>query len=121
MFTETTNFSGEVDLVFKIIIGISIFFLVGITAVMIYFVIRYRRSKHPKAIQVKDSTALEVTWTLIPLAIAMLMFYYGYAAFRTQRAFPPDAMNVTVIGKMWVWSFVYPGDKESDMPGFRQS
>ena len=115
MFTETTNFSGEVDLVFKIIIGISIFFLVGITAVMIYFVIRYRRSKHPKAVQVKDSTALELAWTLIPLAIAMLMFYYGYAAFRTQRVFPSDAMNVTVVGKMWVWSFVYPGDKESDM------
>jgi cytochrome c oxidase subunit 2 len=115
MFTEATNFSGDVDLAFKVIIGISIFFLVGITTVMIYFVIRYRSSKHPKAVQVKDSTALEITWTLIPLALAMLMFYYGYAAFRSQRTFPADAMNVTVVSKMWVWSFVYPGDKESDI------
>jgi cytochrome c oxidase subunit II len=115
MFTEATNFSGDVDLAFKVIIGISIFFLVGITTVMLYFVIRYRRSKHPKAVQVKDSNVLEIIWTLIPLALAMMMFYYGYVAFRSQRTFPADAMNVTVVGKMWVWSFVYPGDKESDM------
>ena len=115
MFTEATNFSGDVDLAFKVIIGISIFFLVGITTVMLYFVVRYRRSKHPKAVQVKDSNVLEIIWTLIPLALAMTMFYYGYVAFRSQRTFPADAMNVTVVSKMWVWSFVYPGDKESDM------
>ena len=115
MFTEASNFAAGVDLVFKIIFGISIFLLVGITTVMIFFVIKYRRSKHPKAEQIKDNTALEVTWTLIPLAIALLMFYYGYVAFSPQRVFPKDAMNVTVVSKMWVWSFVYPGDKESDM------
>ena len=82
---------------------------------MITFVVKYRRSKHPKAEQIKDNTILEITWTLIPLAIALLMFYYGYTAFRPQRDFPKDAMNVTVVSKMWAWSFVYPGDKESDV------
>jgi len=115
MFTEASNFAGGVDLAFKIIFGISIFLLVGITTVMIYFVIRYRHSKHPKAEQVKDNSVLEITWTLIPLIIVLLMFYYGYVAFSPQRVFPKDAMNVTVVGRMWVWSFLYPGDKESNM------
>jgi len=43
------------------------------------------------------------------------MFYYGFIAFRPQRNFPTDAMNVTVVSKMWAWSFIYPGDKESDI------
>ncbi len=115
MFTEASNFAEGVDLAFKIIFGISIFFLVGITTVMIFFVVKYRRSKHPKAEQIKDNTALELTWTLIPLALALLMFYYGYVAYSPQRDIPKDAMNVTVVSKMWAWSFIYPGDKESDM------
>jgi len=115
MFTEASNFAAGVDLAFKVILGIGIFLLVGITTVMICFVIRYRRSKHPKAEQIKDNTALEITWTLIPLGIVLLMFYYGYIAFRPQRNFPRDAMNVTVVSKMWAWSFIYPGDKESDI------
>ena len=115
MFTEASNFAAGVDLAFKVIFGISLFFLVGITTVMLTFVIKYRRSKHPKAEQIKDNTLLEVTWTIIPLAIALLMFYYGYVAFRPQRDMPKDAMNVTVISKMWAWSFVYPGNKESDI------
>ena len=115
MFTEASNFAAGVDQAFKIIFGISIFILIGITTVMITFVVKYRRSKHPKAEQIKDNTILEITWTLIPLAIALLMFYYGYTAFRPQRDFPKDAMNVTVVSKMWAWSFVYPGDKESDV------
>jgi cytochrome c oxidase subunit II len=115
MFTEASNFASGVDLAFKVIFGIGIFFLVGITTVMITFVVKYRRSKHPKAQQIKDNNILEITWTLIPLALAMLMFYYGYVAFRPQRDMPKDAMNVTVVSKMWVWSFVYPDDRESDV------
>ena len=110
-----SNFTEGVDLAFKVIFGISIFFLVGITTVMIWFVIRYRRSKHPKAIQFKDNNILEVTWTVIPLLLVLLMFYYGYIAFSPQRNVPKDAMPVTVISKMWTWSFEYEGGKESDV------
>jgi cytochrome c oxidase subunit 2 len=114
MFTEASNFAAGVDLAFKVIFGIGIFFLVGITAVMLWIVFRYRRSKNPKAEQIKENMALELTWILIPLALVLLMFYYGYVAYQPQRVIPKDAMNVTVISKMWAWSFVYPGDKTSD-------
>ena len=115
MFTEASNFAAGVDLAFKVIFGVSIFFLAGITTVMIYFVVHYRRSKHPRAEQVRDNTVLEVIWTLIPLSIALVLFYYGYIAFRPQRDFPKDALNITVVSKMWAWSFIYPGGQESDI------
>lgn len=110
-----SNFVEGVDLAFKVIFGISIFFLVGITSVMLYFVFRYRKSKHPKAVQFKDNNIMEVTWTVIPLILVLLMFYYGYVAFTPQRNVPKDAMPVTVISKMWAWSFEYEGGKESDV------
>lgn len=108
-----SNFVEGVDLAFKIIFGIGFFFLIGITAVMIYFVIRYRRSKHPKAEQIRDNNVLEVTWTVIPLILVLLMFYYGYIAFSPMRDVPENAYEITVIGKMWSWTFEYPGGKQS--------
>jgi cytochrome c oxidase subunit 2 len=108
-----SNFVEGVDLAFKIIFGISLFFLVGITTVMLYFVFRYNRKRHPRAIQIKDNNILEITWITIPLILVLLMFYYGYVAFSPMRIVPKDAIPITVIGKMWVWTFEYEGGKQS--------
>jgi cytochrome c oxidase subunit 2 len=108
-----SNFVEGVDLAFKIIFGISLFFLVGITTVMLYFVIRYNRKRHPHALQIKDNIILEITWITIPLILVLLMFYYGYVAFSPMRNVPKDAIPITVIGKMWVWTFEYEGGKQS--------
>ncbi len=114
MFSNASNFVHNVDIAFLFILGVSIFFLVGLTALMIFFIVKYRKSKHPKAIQVKDSTALEITWTTIPLILVLVMFYLGWAGFLPMRQAPKDAMRVKAIGKMWKWSFEYPGNKEAD-------
>jgi cytochrome c oxidase subunit II len=114
MYTGASNFVEGVDWVFKLLFGISIFFLVIITATMIYFVIRYNRKRHPKAVQVKDSTVLEITWITIPVIIVLFLFYYGFAAFQPMIWVPKDAMKVRVTGRMWQWSFTYPGNKISD-------
>ena len=108
-----SNFTEGVDLAFKVIFGISLFFLVGITTVMLFFVYRYSRKRHPQAIQIKDNNILEITWITIPLILVMLMFYYGYVAFAPERNVPKDAIPITVIGKMWVWTFEYEGGKQS--------
>jgi cytochrome c oxidase subunit 2 len=108
-----SNFVEGVDLAFKVIFGISLFFLVGITAVMLWFLYKYNRKRHPVAIQIKENNLLELTWIVIPLILVMLMFYYGYAAFSPMRIVPKDAIPIKVIGKMWSWTFEYEGGKQS--------
>lgn len=113
MFTQTSNFVEGVDFAFALIFGISLFFLIGITAVMIYFVIRYRKNKHPHAVQIPNNNALEITWTAIPLVIVLIMFYYGYMAFLPMRTPPKDAMIVKTTARMWSWDFEYANGKHS--------
>jgi cytochrome c oxidase subunit 2 len=108
-----SNFVEGVDLAFKVVFGIGAFFLAGITAAILYFVFHYSRKKHPVAEQIKDNNLLEITWITIPVILVLLMFYYGYVAFSPQRDVPKDAMPITVIGKMWFWTFEYPGGKQS--------
>lgn len=108
-----SNFVEGVDSAFYLIIGISLFFLVAITFTMIYFVIKYNRKKHPKAVDVKESKKLEVIWIVIPTLLVLLMFYYGWVGFRPMRSIPEDAYWVKATGRMWSWSFEYPNGKVS--------
>lgn len=114
MFSNASNFVQGVDSAFAIIVGISLFFLISLTALMIYFVIRYNKKRHPKTEYVKDNAWLEATWIIIPLIIVLYMFYIGWEGFLPMRQVPADAMKVKAIGKMWVWEFEYEGNKVSD-------
>ncbi len=57
---DASNFVKGVDTSFIVIFGIISFFLIGITATMIYFVFRYRKSRHPKAVQIHGNNALVI-------------------------------------------------------------
>ncbi len=107
-----SNFVEGVDMAFYVILGISAFFLIGITVAMIYFVYKYSREKNPKAGNVQDNMKLEILWTVIPTILVMGMFYYGWTGWKNMENFPKDAMQVEVTGRMWSWQFTYPNKKQ---------
>lgn len=109
-----SNFVGGVDLAFAIILGASVFFLVSITAVMIYFVFRYRKSKNPKATNIEGNNKLEIIWTVIPTALVLVMFYFGWMGYKPMRQVPDDAIPIKVYGQMWSWQYEYQNGKMSD-------
>lgn len=82
---------------------------------MLLFVVKYNRKRHPKAVQVKDNTALEITWITIPIILVLFLFYFGYSAFQPMIWVPKAALHVKVIGRMWQWSFEYPGSKVANV------
>ena len=114
MFDNSSNFVQGVDSAFLIITGISVFFLVVLTGLMIYFVIKYNRKKGKPAVQIKDNSLLEITWITIPMILVLYMFYIGWEGFIPMRNVPNDAMEVTAIGSMWKFQFEYKGNKMSD-------
>lgn len=114
MYSNASNFVRDVDQSTLIILGISVFFLVILTILMIVFVVKYNRKKHQKAVQIKDHTWLEITWTTIPMILVLYMFYIGWEGFIPMRQEPKDALHVKAVGKMWKWTFEYPGNKQSD-------
>ncbi len=103
-----------VDLAFWYILGISVLLLVAITVVMIFFVIKYRRSKHPEPADIRDNLNLEVVWTVLPTLIALTMFWVGWQSYIGLREVPDDAIEIDVAGQMYSWVFMYPNDKETE-------
>ena len=106
--TGASSYSALVDQTFWLILGSSVIMLLGITVTMIYFMVKYRRSKNPNPAQIEGSVKLETLWTVLPTILVMVMFYYGWAGFKVMRDVPEDAMEVIVQARMWSWSFEYP-------------
>lgn len=106
--------TDAVDPVFTFIIWACVLLLGGITATVIWFVIRYRRAREPEPTsQVESNLWLEIVWIVLPSILVMAMFYYGWAGYLTLRTVPKDALPVTATARMWSWSFSYANGKTS--------
>lgn len=112
--SPASNIAASVNNVFIMIVGIGFVFLIGITAAMIYFAVKYRRSKAKTVSNIHGNAWLEIIWTVIPTLIVMGMFYYGYMGYTLMKTIPEGAMEVKVTGRMWSWSFEYPNGAVTD-------
>ena len=113
LFNQGSNLAEAVDRAFIFIFAISFIFTIGITILMIYILIHFSRKKVKNPKQFSNNTKLEVIWTVVPLILVLMMFYYGWVGFAPMRQVPADAMKITVIGKMWSWDFDYGNGKIS--------
>jgi len=103
-----------VDPVFMFIFGACLVLLIGITVAMLFFVVRYHRSRAPEATSAAEGNLwLEIVWTALPTLLVLAMFYYGWSGYLSLRNVPPDAMEVTATARMWSWSFSYPNGATS--------
>ena len=91
---DASSFVEGVDRAFIIILGFAAVFLVALTFLMIFFIIRYRRSKHPRAVQMKGNTRLEIAWTGGALLLVLVLFYFGWAGWKPMMTPPDDAMKI---------------------------
>jgi cytochrome c oxidase subunit II len=110
---EASNYVSTYNTAFYFIAGVSLLLLIGLTVTMLYFVIRYNRKKNPVATQIEGNTVLEITWTVIPVFLALFMFHLGWAGWKPTSKPPKDAMNITVIARMWNFLFIYENGKQS--------
>jgi cytochrome c oxidase subunit 2 len=101
---QASTTAGQVDALYFFLIALTAFFSLLIAALVFGFAIRYRRrsaDERPPAIY--GSLALELTWTLIPLAIVAVIFFWSADLYVTLSRVPADAIEVNVVGKRWMW------------------
>jgi cytochrome c oxidase subunit 2 len=109
-----TDSVARVDAAFLYILGVSLALLVFVTVLMIYFAIRYSRSRNPEPSDIRGNWLLETIWTVIPTALVMSMFYFGWQSYLGLREVPDGAIEIDVIGQQFSWVFVYPNEKVAE-------
>ncbi|TMK27021.1 MAG: cytochrome c oxidase subunit II [Actinobacteria bacterium] len=133
--------ASEIDSLYKIILVVAVVVFVVVWGGLLYALVRFRKRRGAVPAQIRGNTRLEVGWTvgaaLILIALAVITFVklpsiqnppnsgpggdqlagngrVLYAS--TERKLPPNrkALNITVIGRQFVWQYVYPGANEPD-------
>ncbi len=107
MLSRLSSISDHVNGPILFITGTSLVMLIGITAFMVYFTIRYHRRRHPVPQDIHGHRVLEIVWTVIPTILAFGFFWYGWEGYKYIKTPPADAMQVKVTGRMWSWMHEY--------------
>jgi cytochrome c oxidase subunit II len=133
--------ANQIDSLYKITLYVALVIFIGVEGVLGYTLLRFRARKGAVAAQIRGNTRLEIGWTVaagvVLLALAVLTFAKlssiedpansspsgdrllgssGLLYASAERKLPPNgkSLNITVIGRQYIWQFVYPGASEPD-------
>ena len=105
LFPEQASTSAQrVDALMALLLSVAVFFTVLIGALIFFFAIKYRRrSPTDRPPRITGSLKLELGWTLIPAAIALVIFLAGASVYFYIVQPPAGTEEIYVVGKQWMW------------------
>jgi cytochrome c oxidase subunit II len=106
---EASNLARDADHLFYYLMGVSIFFTSLIFVFVVYFALRYRRKSDNEFPPIVPSPLpIEITWSVVPFILMMVMFFWGTSVYVKMKKPPADGMQINVIGKQWMWKVQHP-------------
>ena len=106
---SASTVAEEVDLTFAVINWICYFFFAIIVGSMVIFCVKYRRKSPDMVTQgPTHNTVLELTWTIIPLLLVVVIFTVGMRGYLNLLEAPEGCYEVQVTGQKWSWTFNHP-------------
>jgi cytochrome c oxidase subunit II len=135
--------ADNIDSLYKIVLVVALVIFFAVIGGLAYALIKFRARKGATAAQIHGNTRLEVGWTVaaavILVGLAILTFARldsiqnppnssaagasligesetGTLYATADRKLPPNgkSLNITVVGRQYIWQFVYPGANEPD-------
>jgi cytochrome c oxidase subunit 2 len=101
----------QIDDLWTLVLYLAIGVFVVVELALVYVIFRFRTRKgddrEPK--QTHGNTALEITWSIIPVLILVVITVPTMATlFDLRGPAEGDVINVNVTGHQWWWEFEYP-------------
>jgi cytochrome c oxidase subunit 2 len=107
---NASTIAGDIDAVYFGLIALSILFGLGVAFMVTFLAIRYRKGTEvDRSNPSSGSMALELTWSIIPLILGLGIFARGADVYFNLYRIPGDAMEISAIGKQWMWKYQHPG------------
>lgn len=103
---------------FNFILVVVVVIFVLVEGLLVYSLVRFRRQpgEEGDGPPVHGNTPLEITWTVIPALIVLVIGIYSFKVLQDLEASPQslqEPLVVKVIARQWAWQFEYPEYKIS--------
>jgi cytochrome c oxidase subunit 2 len=111
-FSQASTPARELNHLSIFVLTITGLIFAGMSALLVYAIVRFRAREGDttEPPQVFGSTQIELSWTIIPILIIVVLFLTtARVLFSVQDApEPASALDVTVVGHQFWWEFRYP-------------
>lgn len=93
----------------SVLVPVISFVCALVLLLLVWVVVRYRRSEHRQPSRTSHNTVIEVIWTLLPVLILALIAIPSIGLLQAQfKPAPAGAVTLKAIGNQWYWSYQYP-------------
>ena len=102
-----TQIAAEINTLHNWMLGICLAIFLAVFGVMLYSIMKHRKSLGHKAASFHESTAVEIGWTIVPFVIIILM---ALPATRTVVAMKDTSnadLTIKATGMQWKWGYDY--------------
>lgn len=101
---QASEHAVEYDRLFMTISALTVLFTIIVGILVLVLAIRYRAgSKADRRNPLDHSLPLELSWSVLPLILAIGIFGWSSINFIKVRTMPKEALEIFVIGKQWMW------------------
>jgi cytochrome c oxidase subunit 2 len=100
----------------NLLVPIMFIITLFVLGLLLYVMVRFRKSANPVASKVSHNTMLEVVWTGIPILILVGISIPSVSLLNKQFApAPENALTIKVTGNQWYWTYKYPDNGEFEV------
>ena len=118
------NFQPAVTELARDILWLDNFLLIIITLISLFVIIllaivffRFNKKSNPEPANFTHHSTLEITWTLVPTAILVVIGAFSLPMLFKQLNIPEYDITIKATGNQWYWSYEYP-DSEISFDSF---
>ena len=103
---QASTLAPKVDQLYWFIVGVTAFFGILTSILVIYFAVKYR-TNNPLTVgaPITGSIPLELAWSVIPFLISVVIFAWSAQVFFDIYRPPDQTLEIYATGKRWMWRF----------------
>ena len=106
---QASTFAEQVDWLMIFLTAVSTVITLVVFLLVVFLAIRYRRrSADERPAPLKEPHWFENVFAAGMFAVFMVMFFWGARVYFVAFKDAPDALDIHVIGKQWMWKMQHP-------------
>ena len=108
--TPATGLSEQVVFLDNFLLWIIAIITIFVLSLLVWVMLRHNARANPTPAKFSHHTPIEVTWTLVPLAILVFIGAFSLPVLFNQQEIPEADVVIKATGSQWYWSYEYPGE-----------
>lgn len=103
-----TSLARDIRALDSLLLVIITAIVLFVVALLIYTMLRHNARANPEPASFTHNTKIEVTWTLVPLLILIVIGAFSLPVLFRQQTIPEADVLIRTTGYQWYWGYEYP-------------